>query len=360
MSKKQYDYLVLIGRFQPFHIGHKEVIDKALTLAEKVIVLVGSSNQPRTIKNPFNFDERRNMILDAYGFSHPQLDPMSNTDFKRIMVEPLRDNRYNDQAWAVSVQTIVQDAVMKSIGWTDMPPRGGIIGSSKDETSYYLSMFPQWDLIEHSINEEVHATDIREIYFKNTIHYLYNVVPMTTYQFLEKFAKKGEFRTLRDEFEFIQKYKKAWAAAPYAPTFLTCDAVVVQSGHILLVKRKAEPGKGLWALPGGFVNQNERIEDAMIRELREETKIKVPDPVLRGNIGGLHKDKPSKVFDAPDRSLRGRTVTQAFFIELPAGTLPAVKGSDDAEKAKWVTLSHVREEEMFEDHYSIIQHFGLI
>ena len=123
------------------------------------------------------------------------------------------------------------------------------------------------------------------------------------------------------------------------------------SGHVLMIKRKACPGMGLWALPGGFLNQNERILDGMIRELKEETGIKVPVPVLIGNIKG------QQVFDDPNRSLRGRTITHAFFIELPAGELPHIKGMDDAEKAKWIPLSFIREEELFEDHYQILNTF---
>ena len=343
--KKQFDYLVFIGRFQPLHVGHQEVLDKALTLADKVIVLVGSSFQPRTIKNPFTFDERATMIRDA-NKAYP-----GGENCLRLRVAALRDFKYNDQAWAAEVQSLVASEVLSAFGWSDMPKRGGLIGHAKDESSYYLQMFPQWELVEHSINEEVHATDIRDIYFGSNIRYLQSVLPASVYQALEAFTKKGEYKDLVKEQEFIKAYKRSWAAAPYAPTFVTCDAVVIQSGHVLLVKRRAEPGRGLYALPGGFVNQGERIEDAVIRELREETRIKVPAPVLKGSI------KAKEVFDHPDRSLRGRTITQAFFIELPPGKLPPVKGGDDAESAKWVPLSFVREEEMFEDHYSIIQHF---
>lgn len=341
MSQRQYDYLVFIGRFEPFHVGHKEVLDKALELADNVIVLVGSAHQPRTVKNPFNFEERKMMIREA-NKAFP-----GGENCTRIIVEPLRDNKYNDQAWAASVQNIVK-RIDTSFGWSDKPRRGGIIGHVKDESSYYLEMFPQWDLIDHEINEEVHATDIRDIFFESNLRYLKDVVPGPTYQFLSDFSYKPVYDSLVREQKFIKAYKKSWEVAPYAPTFLTCDAVVVQSGHILLIKRKAEPGRGLWALPGGFVNPRERIEDGMIRELREETKIRVPGPVLRGSI------KAKEVFDHPDRSLRGRTVTQAYYIELPPGKLPAVKGSDDAEAAKWVPLAFVKEEEMFEDHYSII------
>ena len=338
---KQYDYITFIGRFQPEHNGHIEVITKAATLTNKLIVLVGSANQPRTIKNPFTFDERKEMILDSTA-------ALIKSGLE-VVVLPLRDFKADDNVWATNVQKLVEAEMIKQ--WSDKPKRGALIGHTKDESSFYLKMFPQWDLIDHYENEVVNATDIRTLYFESNLLYIKNVVPANVYAFLEKFKNTGEFKALLEEFEYIKRYKKVWAAAPYAPTFLTADAVVVQSGHILLIRRKVAPGKGLWALPGGFVNQTERIEDAMIRELREETKIKVPVNVLRGSIKDRH------VFDAPDRSLRGRTVTQAFLVELAAGNLPDVRGGDDAEKAKWVPLSFVHEEELFEDHYQIILHF---
>ena len=69
----------------------------------------------------------------------------------------------------------------------------------------------------------------------------------------------------------------------------------------------------------------ERLLDACIRELREETKIKVPGPILKGSI------KRQSVYDDPYRSARGRTLTHGFYIELePSAELPKVKGSDDA------------------------------
>jgi bifunctional NMN adenylyltransferase/nudix hydrolase len=148
-------------------------------------------------------------------------------------------------------------------------------------------------------------------------------------------------------------YKRQYAGLQYAPTFITGDSVVICAGHVLLIKRRAEPGKGLWAMPGGYMmaEKDRSVRDTALRELREETKIKVPMPVLIGSI------KRSQVFDAIDRSPRGRIVTHAFLIELELvdGKLPQVKGSDDAEKAKWVPLSRVFRWECFEDHYEIIQ-----
>ena len=143
-------------------MGHKEVLDKALSMAERVIVLVGSAHQPRTIKNPFTFEEREQMILQTYLGPNRELPP-------NIIIAPLQDQRYNDQSWTSSVQAMVEMEVTKTFGWSDTPKRVGIIGHEKDASSYYLKMFPQWELIEHSINEEVHATDMRKLYFESHI-----------------------------------------------------------------------------------------------------------------------------------------------------------------------------------------------
>ena len=103
-------------------------------------------------------------------------------------------------------------------------------------------------------------------------------------------------------------------------------------------------------MPGGFVDQYETVEESMLRELKEETGIKVPVPVLKGSI---RKDKR---YDYPGRSTRGRTITTAFHVELNDKTLPKVKGSDDAAKAKWFPLSEFvkMQDKMYEDHYYII------
>ena len=98
------------------------------------------------------------------------------------------------------------------------------------------------------------------------------------------------------------------------------------------------------------------LEDNAIKELKEETQIKVPAQVLRGSI------KSSHVFDYPERSQRGRTVTFAYFIELAPDLkegLPRVKGGDDAAKAFWLPLSALgeKEDEFFEDHLHIIKFF---
>lgn len=348
-NQYKYDYGVLIGRFQIFHNGHKAMLDYALTQAEKVIVIIGSANQPRTFKNPFTAHERMLMIDAVY------------KDLERVRPQALLFSEVNDysddDAWVMNIQDIV-DSLIERDGKDPDTVKIGMTGNKKDYTTYYIDLFPQWTFIEPNENAVVNmmnATDIRDIFFSEDIikskKLIAPLVPHNVLMYMEHFKTTNEFGYLSVQMYENKLYKKSWEKAPYEPIFVTTDAVVTQSGHVLLVKRRSNPGKGLYALPGGFLNPKEKIIDGMIRELREETKIKVPEPVLRGSV--INKE----VFDEPDRSLRGRTITHAFHIHLNGGPLPRVKGADDAEKAEWFPFNEVKRTMMFEDHYFILQKF---
>ena len=329
----RFDYLVFIGRFQPFHLGHKSVVDEALKLAQNVIMLIGSANLPRSTRNSFSVAERTQMILGAF-------DPEAAA---RIHCVALDDALYNDTRWLQYVQQCVQSVT------GNLRANIGLIGHSKDSSSYYLSLFPNWQSVAVPNFHELSATPIREGFLLGADP-LTDVVPPATAQVMKTFKQTAAYKQLHEEAGFIDKYKKQWEASPYPPTFMTVDAVVIQSGHILLVERRSQPGQGLWALPGGFIDPKETLFDACIRELREETRLKVPEAVLRGSRHSQH------TFDDPYRSARGRTITQAFYFVLkndPKG-LPSVKGGDDAKKAFWLPLAELKADKLFEDHYAII------
>jgi bifunctional NMN adenylyltransferase/nudix hydrolase len=334
----RYDLAVFIGRFEPFHLGHLSILQHALAQSERVVVLVGSVEAPRTAKNPWTFSERVVMIHAALG-----------ADARRVTVLPLRDHLYNDNAWLAEAQAQVAGVVGEA-------RRIGLFGSGKDASRCYLKAFPQWELNEGATEPVLSATEFRRHLFSedpDALRLIEANVPAPVFEIIDAFRRTDAFKQALDEFLHIETYRAAWSAAPYPPIFVTVDAVVAHSGHVLLVKRKAQPGKGLWALPGGFVEPSETLRDACLRELREETRLKIPPPVLRGNLRG------EKVFDHPDRSLRGRTITHAFYFDFPSGALPAVRGDDDAARAAWITVSEVQtmRECLFEDHFFILEHF---
>lgn len=361
MSKK-YDLLVFIGRFQPIHNAHLDIIEHALSIAHDVVIIVGSCNKPRTVKNPWTASERESMIKSALW--ERKIDQHS----PHIHIKFNSDSPYNDEAWGTRVQQIVSRCVRKHAPRfdTNNPNKGlhhkiGIIGHKKagDLSTFYLNYFPQWDFVDFGEYKEVErldATFIRQHYFDPdaNISFLKGVLPQPIFAYLDSWRSTPEYTELVQEKEFIDRYKKQYEASPYPPVFVTTDAVVIQSGHVLMVERGAYPGKGQLALPGGFLdaNKDRSVEDCMLRELKEETGIKVPLPALRGNI------QQSKVFDAIDRSSRGRTITHAFMIMLPPGPLPKVKGQDDAAKATWVPLGDLDPTKCYEDHYFIVSHFA--
>jgi 8-oxo-dGTP diphosphatase len=104
---------------------------------------------------------------------------------------------------------------------------------------------------------------------------------------------------------------------------LTVDAVIVDSGRVVLIRRVNPPFKDCWALPGGFVEVGETVEAACVREAREETSLDVEIVRLIG------------VFSDPKRDPRGHTASAAYICRVGGGLL---KGADDAKEARWFAL----------------------
>jgi bifunctional NMN adenylyltransferase/nudix hydrolase len=337
------DFSVFIGRFQPLHIGHEHVVREALSRTSHVIVLIGSANVARDPRNPFTYDERVAMFRKSFAYE------MANG---RLVVEPLDDHLYSDTAWCAEVQNRVKRVVLAA-GNSPAEAKVNLAGYGKDATSYYLKMFPEWENIQvDSQYGTFSASDVRKQYFQRIPVVPRSILSTGVAEWMDAFAMGDEFRTLLAEREYLDAYPAQWGKGP----FVTADAVVVQSGHILLVERGRLPGKGLLAIPGGFVDPGERIRDAAIRELREETGIgdakgQIPPAMLASFID----DSRTRVFDAPNRSLRGRIITHAYLFRLPERrSLFTVKGGDDAAHAHWYRIGDLTADMFFEDHWSII------
>jgi 8-oxo-dGTP diphosphatase len=109
---------------------------------------------------------------------------------------------------------------------------------------------------------------------------------------------------------------------PVTP-LLTVDCVIVDRlGRVLLIKRANAPFKGQYALPGGFVDLDETVENACLREVLEETQVKIRRPQLVG------------IYSEPGRDPRGATVSIAYAARVSSTKAEA---GDDAAAAEWVS-----------------------
>ncbi len=113
------------------------------------------------------------------------------------------------------------------------------------------------------------------------------------------------------------------------PIYVTVDSVIFYTGEndmfVLLIKRNNEPFKSKWALPGGFLEEDESFEAGAARELKEETGIQIPSLKQIG------------VFGSPGRDPRGRIISIAFTgMASSKGKLISV---DDAGSAEWFNLN---------------------
>lgn len=128
----------------------------------------------------------------------------------------------------------------------------------------------------------------------------------------------------------------------YPRPAVTADCIVITreaEPKVLLIQRGDQPFKGGWAFPGGFMNMDETTEQCAIRELEEETGLR------------LLKIQQIGAYSKVDRDPRGRTVTVAYLaiVDEPI----AVNGQDDAATAQWFPLSALPE--LAFDHDEIIQ-----
>jgi bifunctional NMN adenylyltransferase/nudix hydrolase len=273
---------------------------------------------------------------------------------------PIRDFLYSENDWIVQVQRAVKETLelpMHSLKMSDCEIT--IYGAEKSEEKAYLRQFPQWKLhIQESdtvtdlgpgiLRDLFEGSDIAEWYPEDFNQYSLTLHD-TTRKYLEAWLATARGQRLKAEYEYVVEYKKRTQTSKYAIQFNTVDSVAYYKGNILLVKRRSQPGRGLWALPGGFLESDETRFDGAVRELQEETRLRVKPEWLVARQG----------FDAPNRSIRGRTITEAFLWKIPdTRRVPQIKAGSDASKAQWFPLSQVLEEmkdQLFEDHLDIIE-----
>lgn len=178
----KFDYLVFIGRFQPFHLAHMQTIEIALQQSHYVVLALGSAQMERNIKNPFLAIEREQMILSNFS-----LDEQKRIKFVHVV------DVYNDEKWVKQVKSLVNGVIEPN-------SKVGLIGHFKDESSYYLKLFPEWIMVElDSLKDSISATPMREAYYRGEIQTEF--FPVGTIRFLDEFQKTHIYQQLQQRFE---------------------------------------------------------------------------------------------------------------------------------------------------------------
>ena len=118
------------------------------------------------------------------------------------------------------------------------------------------------------------------------------------------------------------------------------DAVVIENEKLLLVTRKKDPFKGFLTFPGGKVDEGEKVEDAVKRELREETSLDIEPTDILG------------VYSDPSRDPRGHRISVTFIAKVISGE---AKPSSDAESIEWISVNEIKE--LGFDHNKILKDY---
>lgn len=322
-NQKTYDVGIVMGRFSPLHSGHRELIRQAKKQCTTLIIFVGSANQARSVKNPWTFQERKNTLNQF--INHESLRGKFEDGYA-VQIVPLNDYKYSDSQWRNDVRQYLYQFQGGSIC---------LFGHFKpDQNNDYLNWFPEFDYQDIDSGILLNATGIRA----NLMYTRDKSIP----------------EEVQEDYEYFKAEEYRFGNYPFPETlnFNCADAILECAGQIILIQRKHAPGRNTWALPGGFKNRNETFLDCAIRELHEETGVKVPEKVLRGSIVG------TKLFDSPTRGNgipRNTLVVHMRIKPEPDGSMPKIKPADDALNAKWCTIqAALNELALFDDHAGII------
>ena len=258
-------YGILIDDFAIFHDGYLDLIEEAIKSTDKLLIFIRASECSTDIKHPFTAEEREEMICSVLYEKYPKVDA-------RIFHLP--DMVYEPLKWVHNLDDIIKKNVKSdsSVVIFDCNNSNELKCLNYSIVNFKLPRSTQ------SVLEHIYESDIFSFSFFREF------MPDPAVDCITSFLDDERVDSLLNEFKFVQEYRKAWENVPYPPVFVTVDSLVVCRNDVLVIRRGNDPGKGKIALPGGFINQDEFIKDACIRELIEETSISLSKNELNDAI----------------------------------------------------------------------------
>ena len=173
------------------------------------------------------------------------------------------------------------------------------------------------------------------------------LAPKYKFKYVNKFDKTSlEISGIESEVLYSSSLQDNLVSTKfYKNPIPTVDAIIQRESEILLIRRKKDPFKEMLALPGGFVNENEKVEDAIVREVREETTLEIK--LL--DILGVYSD--------PKRDPRKHIMTTVFIGEVEEDKNTKAVAADDASAIAWLNLESIDNHSFAFDHRRIIHDY---
>jgi bifunctional NMN adenylyltransferase/nudix hydrolase len=364
------------GTFEPVTLAHAGSALAMIDQCDLAVVMNGSTDRARDPRFPFDLEDRRRMWLASI--------PEEMHD--RVAVLGQRDIG-NAARWASAVDAQVVGAAVAA-GFDPDETDFVVFGHRKDATSSWLDDFPGYELVELPAYQApdparmrgtmpcvLDASDVREGMFETGLtpledawmeRVLVAVAPGVR-DILRDFVHGPEFPRLQEEHRRAKASAALWkvrqtrddVGVPFPVNFTAVDAVAVHGNKILMHQRDAYPGKGMWALPGVMLGQDETVTAAAVRALASKTGIDM-------TAGDMRRAIVDQWFvDGPRRSVRDRTITFPVLFQLGPGrpgpgasrakarALPRTRAT---ERVRWFTPDEIEgmRASIHEDHAVIV------
>lgn len=320
---------------EPPHLGHLGVIKQLEIQYDKVRLLLGSAGEPRSYHNPWTYEERAEMLRLCVPES--------------VKIYPSPNNAYSDVEWAKGIPA--------QHGWEPTDDAHYVAPKKDGATASYLDLAtlhnPHVYKTVIEINEAnflLHSRDIRDVIFnpyfddlvvKNTLKpFLHKEV--LSYILAWRSTNKDDYMRICRERDYLGRYN----LKDYPPTGYCADLALFnrEGDKVLMIQRGRAPGELLWALPGGFVEQDETTQAAAYREFGEET---------HGTLDASnHRLIGFDLLDAPGRSPRGRIASVMFVAQLTVDDIAVTPALPETLAVEW---KMPRMDECFEDHWHAIE-----
>lgn len=288
-----------IGRFQPFHNGHKDAIEQIAKASDvaKIIIGIGSAQYHHYLDNPFTVEEREQMIRQSLQIDKP---------YEIVAMNDIHDF----PKWVPYVETVC--------------PKFDVLYSGNTLVKRLFSE-RGYEVRDLNFNFTRSGTDIRTMMFEECPWQ--NFVPDGTTNVINDINVRGVERLL----ELHNRHLR----------FAVTADIILQDGdgRFVFIRRKHEPFEGMLALTGGYVEPGkETTKQAAIREAQEEIGVEIINPQFLG------------VYDKPQRDPRGPCITHVFYAREYRGEL---KAGDDAASLTLLRRDEINEPLAF-DHMKMI------